>query len=282
MDVRSVAQHLNTDPLKLRFTTAYSSSGAQKGVIKRTTAQTLSEMLQTAYSPSSQVLYYEMLDISIVELETKRFLKIIWLGNTVKEEDTLDIRLQKNAIVNDIIEEILKMVTLSTPHSRVRLYEVNSNHKIEKDYTVGNELNDPIDRIQDSKSLYAEEIPQDELLISPNDRIIQVYHFTKEPVTRAHGIPFKFVIKNGETLADTKRRLQSRLGMNEKDFSRVKIAIVPINSSYAKPPEYLEDDDIILSDKKLSDEDGLGLGLDHVDKTRSAGRAGEKAIFIRG
>jgi ubiquitin carboxyl-terminal hydrolase 7 len=67
--------------------------------------------------------------------------------------------------------------------------------------------------------------------------------------------------------------------MNEKDFSKVRIAIVP-GTSYAKP-EYLEDDDIILSDKKLSSEDYLGL--DHVDKTGRAGRVGaEKAIFIRG
>jgi len=54
-----VALHLNTDPLKLRFTTAHSSSGTPKNVIKRTTNQTLSEMLQTAYlAPSAHVLFY--------------------------------------------------------------------------------------------------------------------------------------------------------------------------------------------------------------------------------
>ncbi|PKY63119.1 hypothetical protein RhiirA4_491043, partial [Rhizophagus irregularis] len=79
----------------------------------------------------------------------------------------------------------------------------------------------------------------------------------------------------GETLADTKVRLRHRLGMNEKDFSKVKIAIVP-RTSYAKP-EYLEDDDIILSEKELSNEECLGL--DHVD---SAISRVEKVIFIRG
>ncbi|RIA93959.1 ubiquitin carboxyl-terminal hydrolase 5 [Glomus cerebriforme] len=267
----AVATHLNTDPLKLRFTTAHSSSGTPKSVIKRTTTQTLSEMLQTAYlTPSAHILFYEMLDISIVELETKRFFKVTWLGNTVKEEKILDIRLQKNAVVGEIMEEILKEVTLSSP---IRLFEVH-NYKIQKEYT-GNE---PIERIQEFVTLYAEEIPQDEQRADQNDRIIQVYHFTKDPM-RAHGIPFKFVIKNGENLSNTKTRLQHRLGMSEKDFSRVRIAIVP-GTSYAKP-EYLEDDDIILSEKKLSNEDYLGL--DHVDKTGRAGRVGgaEKAIFIR-
>jgi ubiquitin carboxyl-terminal hydrolase 7 len=147
-----VALHLNTDPLKLRFTTAHSSSGTPKNVIKRTTNQTLSEMLQTAYlTPSAHVLFYEMLDISIVELETKKFFKVTWLGNTIKEEEILDIRLQKNAIVNEIIEEIVKKISLSSPNSRIRLYEVN-NHKIQKEYT-GTE---PIDKIQDFTTLYAE------------------------------------------------------------------------------------------------------------------------------
>ncbi|CAG8434848.1 2439_t:CDS:10 [Funneliformis mosseae] len=270
-----VAAHLRTDPLKLRFTTAHSTSGTPKNVIKRTTNQTLSEMLQAYLTPSSHLLFYEMLDISIVELETKKFFKVTWLGNTVKEEEhKIDIRLQKNAVVNDILEEILKKVTLSSPNARIRLYEV-MNHRIQRE-CIGTE---PIEKIQEFMTLYAEEIPQDELLADNNDRTIQVYHFTKEPL-RTHGIPFKFVIKHGEVLVDTKRRLLNRLGMSEKDFARVRIAIVP-GTSYSKP-EYLEDDDIILSEKRLSNDDYLGL--DHVDKTGRAGRVGgaEKALYIRG
>ena len=49
-----------------------------------------------------------------------------------------------------------------------------------------------------------------------------------------------FFLIQGETLADIKVRLRDRLGMNEKDFLEVKIAIVPA-TSYAKP-EYLEED----------------------------------------
>lgn len=271
----AVGTHLNTDPLKLRFTTAHSTSGTPKNVIKRTTTQTLSEMLQTAYlSPPAHVLFYEMLKISIVELETKKFIKVYWLGNTIKDEEAIELGFPKEAVVNDIIEEISKHEKVtSSPNSRIRLFDVHHN-KIQKEYT-GTE---PIERIQEHATLYAEEIPQDEIDADQNDRTIQVYHFTKDPI-RVHGIPFKFVIKNGETLADTKVRLRHRLGMNEKDFSKVKIAIVP-GASYAKP-EYLEDDDIILSEKKLSEE---CLGLDHVDKTGRAGRVGgvEKAIFIRG
>ena len=75
------------DPLKLRFTTAHSSSNTPKNVIKRTTVQTLMEILQISHlAPPNYILFYEMLTISIVELETKKFFKVTWLGSTVKEE----------------------------------------------------------------------------------------------------------------------------------------------------------------------------------------------------
>ncbi|CAB5149192.1 unnamed protein product [Rhizophagus irregularis] len=255
----AVATHLNTDPLKLRFTTVHSTSGTPKNVIKRTTTQTLSEMFQTAYlSTQVHVLFYE--------LEMKVLTKVYWLGNTVKDEVAIYFHPPKNGIINDIKEVILKneKVTLSSPYSRIRLFEVYHN-KIQEEYT-GTE---PIERIHEHATLYAEEIPQDEVHA---DRTIQVYHFTINPI-RAHGIPFKFIIKNGETLANTKVRLRHRLGMSKIEFLKVKIAIVP-GTSYAKP-EYLEDDDIILSEKKLSNDECLGL--DHLDKSLT-----EKVIFIRG
>ncbi|GBC24696.2 cysteine proteinase [Rhizophagus irregularis DAOM 181602=DAOM 197198] len=258
----AVGTYLNTDPLKLRFTTAHSTSGTPKSDIKQTTAHTLSEMLQTAYlSPPVHILFYE--------LEMKEPTKVYWLGSTVKNEIVIYFRLPNNGIINDIIKVILKneKVTLSSPNSRIRLFEVYHN-KIQKEYTE----TEPIERIHEYATLYAEEIPQDEVHADQNDRTIQVYHFTINPI-RIHGIPFKFVIKNGETLENTKVRLRHRLGMSKIEFLKVKIAIVP-GTSYVKP-EYLEDDDIILSEKKLSNEECLGL--DHLDKSLT-----EKVIFIRG
>ncbi|CAJ0637306.1 11152_t:CDS:10, partial [Entrophospora sp. SA101] len=266
-----VGTYLNTEPLKLRFTSA---TGAPKNIIKRTTTQSLTDMIQTTYSNNGTppLLYYEMLDVSIIELETKKFLKVNWLGTKVKDEELIDIRLVKTAVTKEVMETILEKVTLSEPEAKIRMYEV-TNHKIHKEY----QGNEPIDRIQDYVVLYAEEIPKEELEMSSDDKIVQVYHFSKEPL-HSHGIPFKFVIKAGEVFTDTKTRLQQRLGMNEKEFAKVKVAVVP-SSSYPKVT-YVEDDQI-LSEKIEKDE---YLGLDHADKTGRAGRVGgaEKAIYIRG
>ncbi|KAF0553700.1 cysteine proteinase [Gigaspora margarita] len=68
---KCVATFLNTDPLKLRFTTAQPLSGKPQAVIERNPTQTLIDMLQKTYMPNSpNLLYYEMLDdISIVKSE---------------------------------------------------------------------------------------------------------------------------------------------------------------------------------------------------------------------
>ncbi|CAG8433376.1 8105_t:CDS:10 [Ambispora gerdemannii] len=271
-----VAEHLETDPLKLRFTTATSgnSNSGPKTIVKRTTSQSLSDMLQPGYlGPPTNLLFYEMLDISIVELETKKFLKVIWLGTTIKEENTIDIRLPKNAHISEVIEELLLKVKLSEENKKIRLCEV-VNNKISKELVES----DPIANIQDFVSLYAEEIPDEEIQCGPEDRIVQVYHFTKEPL-RTHGIPFKFLIKAGEPFSETKNRLQARLGMNEKDFAKIKFAIVP-PTSYSKPRPILEEE--TLSELSWNSDDLLGL--DHVDRSGRSTRMGglEKAIFIRG
>ncbi|RIB10405.1 ICP0-binding domain of ubiquitin-specific protease 7-domain-containing protein [Gigaspora rosea] len=241
---KHVAAHLNADPLKLRFTTAHPTSGTHNIIIKRTTTKTLSEIIQTTYVYNLvRLLYYEMLDISIVELENTKLFKVYWLGTTVKKEAAIDIHISKTAKVNEFFKKIERKLALK-PTCRIRLYSV-LDCIIQEEY----DINDTIDKIQEKMTLYAEEIPQDEIKLDVNDRVIQVYHFTKEPL-RVHGVPFKFVIKAGELFSTTKLRLKLRLGMKKKDFSKVKFAIVQA-LSYSKS-KYIKNNEL--------------LGLDHVAK----------------
>ncbi|CAG8473953.1 35423_t:CDS:10, partial [Racocetra persica] len=272
--VKHAADFLNTDPLKLQFGTAYPTNGTYKAVLKRVANQTLSEMLQTAYLPSPpNLLYYEILDVNIIELENNTLFKIYWLGTTIKKEEVIDVLIPKNGTINDISKVIVQK--LSLPITWIRLYDT-CNFKIQNEYN----FDDPIDKIQEV-TLYAEEIPQEEFEICGDDKIIQVFHFTKEPFC-AHGIPFKFVIKADEPFSQTKLRLQLRLGMNEKDFSKVKIAIVQPESY--EDPEYIsiDDDDFILSNYDFIDDELLGLDYQETKTGRAGIVGGEKAIFIRG
>ncbi|CAG8765608.1 5679_t:CDS:2, partial [Cetraspora pellucida] len=83
-----VAAYLNTDPLKLRFTSAHLTFGTPRTVIKRKTNATLTSMLPGRYlslPTSANLIYYEMLDFSIVELENMMLFKVYWLGSTLKK-----------------------------------------------------------------------------------------------------------------------------------------------------------------------------------------------------
>lgn len=143
---------------------------------------------------------------------------------------------------------------------------------MQKEFT-GTEM---IGNIPDPVELYAEEIPKEELEADDSDKVIGVFHFSKE-LTRTHGVPFKFVVKRGEKFADTKKRLQGRLGVPDKEFAKYRFAL--IQASTFKQPSYIEDEDTIY-EHQFAPEDVLGL--DHFDKSGRTRTGGEKAIVIRG
>lgn len=84
-----VGDHLKHDPLRLRFTSVNANHLGPKAVIKRALNQSVGDLTQNGYYAQQHValiLYYEKLDVSIIELETKKSLKITWTGSHNKEE----------------------------------------------------------------------------------------------------------------------------------------------------------------------------------------------------
>ncbi|PWN30800.1 putative ubiquitin-specific processing protease 21 [Jaminaea rosea] len=269
-----VADRLKHQPLMLRFTTGNGPNGTPKTVLKRTANQTVSEIVSPSYlQGQASLLYYELLDISIVELETKRSLRIYWTGAHNKEEAVHPFLLPKTSSVHDLCEHLSKVVTLTENGSRkIRIFEVPSAcaYRQQREY----QPTDMIGNIPESVDLFAEEIPVEEIQASEDDKIINVFHFSKD-VARTHGVPFKLVVKPGEKFADTRQRLQARLDVSEKDFAKYRFALC--QSATFKQPAYLEDEDVLYEHKFLPED---VLGLDHVDKSgRGAGaRIGAAAV----
>ncbi|KDQ18041.1 hypothetical protein BOTBODRAFT_29357 [Botryobasidium botryosum FD-172 SS1] len=274
---QKVGEYLKHEPIKLRFTTA-NANGTPKGILKRSLNQTLADILQpTAYvNAPSTVIFYERLEVSIVELETKRSLKVVWTGVHNKEETTLTFLLPKTSMVHDLAEQISKQVTLAPTHvgsGRIRVFEISKDGRHQREFT-GTEMLGNLPDVE----FFAEEIPADELAADEADKVISVFHFSKEP-SRTHGVPFRFVVKPQEKFLETKKRLQARIGVTDKDILKYRFAL--IQSAMFKQPSYIEDDDMIYDHKFLPDD---VLGLDHVDRSGRAGRTGgsEKAIVIKG
>ncbi|TEB31291.1 ubiquitin carboxyl-terminal hydrolase 5 [Coprinellus micaceus] len=264
-----VGEALRHDPIKLRFTTTNVSNGAPKSILKRSLNQSIAEIMSPSYvNPSTTVILYEKLDVSIVELETKRSLKVVWTGVHNKEEASHPFLLPKTSSIGELVDNVMKQVTLTPGGTgKIRIFEITKDGKMQKMFGT----TEMIGNIPDPVELYAEELPQEEQDADETDKVIGVFHFSKE-LTRTHGVPFRFVVKRGEN------GYKLALAVPDKEFAKYRFAL--IQHSTFKQPSYIEDEDTIY-DHQFAPEDVLGL--DHVDKSgRARAGAGERAIVIRG
>jgi ubiquitin carboxyl-terminal hydrolase 7 len=262
---KKVGEHLNIDHSHLRFSPVLANNGKPKQPIKRTVNQTLYQLLSGQYGTYGysmhlpDALYYEVLDTSLSEYETKKSLKITWLFDGINKETSYELLVPRNGIIGDLLVALQKKVDLDDEEiKKVRIYEANTG-KIYRELPEGSDIS----RLNEYVSLYAEKIPDEELNMQEDEHLINAFNFDREP-TKAHGIPFKFVVKPGEIFKETKERLSKRTGIKGKQFEKIKFAIVP--RGMYQNAKYLEDDDI-LSDVAAEADDLLGL--DHVNKNKS-------------
>ncbi|MCO5606522.1 hypothetical protein L7F22_060710 [Adiantum nelumboides] len=267
--VERVAQELNVDdPSKIRLTAHNCYSQQPKPQpIKYRGVDRLSDMLvhytQVPFDEVSDILYYEVLDIPLPELQGLKSLKVAFHNNRTEEVSVLSIRLPKQSTIGDVINELKGKVELSSPQAELRILEV-FYHKIYKVFSV----NEKIENINDQYwTLRAEEIPEEELHMSSNSRAIHVYHFTRDTaqnhLLQNFGEPFFVVVHEDETLATLKERVKKKLQVSDDEFCKWKFAFVSLGR-----PDYLQDTDIVASRFLKRDPYGAWehyLGLEHTD-----------------
>lgn len=115
----------------------------------------------------------------------------------------------------------------------VRIYEAHGG-KVYKE--LGDNFN--VTGVNEFVILYAEKIPDEELNALEGTPSIYCFHFDKEP-NKPHGVPFKFMLKEGEAFKDTRERLSKRTGIKGKQLEKIKFALVS-RVMYSKP-RYLQD-----------------------------------------
>ncbi|XP_008677504.1 ubiquitin carboxyl-terminal hydrolase 13 isoform X6 [Zea mays] len=262
--VERVARQLELDdPAKIRLTphNCYSQQPKPQPVKYRGVVH-LSDML-IHYNQTSDILYYEVLDIPLPELQFLKTLKVAFHHPTKDEVVIHSIRLPKNSTIADVIYDLKTKVELSSPNAELRVLEV-FYHKIYKIFP----LHEKIENINDQYwTLRAEEIPEEEKNIGPNDRLIHVYHFKKDinqtQQIQNFGDPFVLVVHEGETLAEVKKRIQSKLQVSADEFSKWKFAFISMNR-----PDYLQDSDVVPTGFQRREVYGAWeqyLGIEHAD-----------------
>ncbi|KAH1189847.1 Ubiquitin carboxyl-terminal hydrolase 13 [Glycine max] len=283
--VEEVAQHIGlSDPSKIRLTShnCYSQQPKPQS-IKYRGMEHLSDMLIHS-NQTSDILYYEVLDIPLPELQCLKTLKIAFHHDTNDEVVIHTIRLPRHSTVSDVINDLKSKVDLSHPDAELRLLEI-FYHKIYKIFRVS----EKIENINDQYcALRAEEVLEEEKNLGPHDRLIHVYHFLKDTTQNQQqvqnfGHPFLLVIHEGETLTEVKLRIQKKLQVPDEEFSKWKFAFL----SFGRP-EYLQDSDIVSARFQRRDIYGAWeqyLGLEHTDNASKRSNAAnqnrhEKAVKI--
>ncbi|CAM6033345.1 unnamed protein product [Sphagnum compactum] len=264
--VERVATQLGLeDPSKVRLTSHNCYSQQPKPQpIKYRGVEHLSDML-VHYNQTSDVLYFEALDLPLPELQGLKTLKVAFHNSKTEELSVHNIRLPKQSTVGDVIVELKDKVELSSPKAELRILEV-FYHKIYKIFP----LNEKIENINDQYwTLRAEEIPDEEKDLGAHDRLIHVYHFSRDAsqnhMVQNFGEPFFLVVHETETLAEVKQCIQRKLEIPYEEFSKWNFAFVSLGR-----PEYLQDSDVVASRFLKRDTYGAWehyLGLEHTDST---------------
>lgn len=190
-----VGEYLKIDPTHIRFSTINSTTGKAKMAVKRN-ATNLTQILSPAfgtYGNSNQrddALFYEILDMSLTELDTKKSLRVIYLAADLSKEEVLDILVPKMGTFRDLYAGIEKKVTLNKEMVEyLRVYEI-SNGKIYREYRPDT----PLTAVSEHITLIAEVIPEEERNAEENDFLVSCFHFDKE-AAKAYAIPFKLLVK---------------------------------------------------------------------------------------
>ncbi|KAF7143896.1 hypothetical protein RHSIM_Rhsim05G0179200 [Rhododendron simsii] len=217
------------------------------------------------YNQISDILYFEILDISLPELQGLKTLKVAFHLSSKDEVINHTIRLPKQSTVGDVLNDLKTKVELSHPKAELRLLEI-FYHKINKIFPV----DEKIENINDQYwTLRVEEIPEEEEKLGPHDRLIHVYHFKVDAAQNQgeprssisiqnFGEPFLLVLCEGETLAEVKVLVQQRLQVPDDEFSKWKFAVLSLGR-----PEYLLDSDIVYV--MFMGRGDQYLGLEHSD-----------------
>ena len=86
-----VGEHLGVDPTHIRFSTINAATNKPKLPVKRSLNQTLWQTLSPQFNTynanqRNDALFYEVMDISLSELETKKPMRLIWVTEGLTKE----------------------------------------------------------------------------------------------------------------------------------------------------------------------------------------------------
>jgi ubiquitin carboxyl-terminal hydrolase 7 len=179
---------LSYNPAKIRLFSTSPNNVSMKYSIKRDPKQKLLDILgNNQYGPPSYTFFYELLEVSLIELESMKTVSTTFIDEEGKQSGPHPLLIPKAAKFEELIKIYGKIIKLPANY---RIFEVVQSRK-QRVF----KLDDFITLLNEFGLLVVEAISDEEVQIQETEpeRIIHGFHFSKETF-RAHGIPFTFIL----------------------------------------------------------------------------------------
>ncbi|KAI8977181.1 hypothetical protein BDF20DRAFT_906363 [Mycotypha africana] len=282
--IKAVAKELDADASKLRLVSPYAQQQYGRYAYKRYAGQKLSKIIQQNFPsnggiPNRPKFLYEKLEMTLAEMEAKCPVTVTICFPTMKDANVVELLMPKDSNLNDLKEALVaKGAQFGSTEENVDLNHIRIWDAV--DGRFGTEYDDrlwqPCINARPFMNVYAERIPDEEFnLVDQQYAYMPVFHFHRIP-SHTHSVPFKFFVIPSEPIGETKKRLQARTGLDDNEWSKVKLHIVNEDDNSTT----LVNDDDSTEFYTLTHYSSDMIGLDHVDKTSKIDKTG--AIFIRG
>lgn len=234
-----VGSKLNVDPRKVLFWTRGSGNRAEPNFDDYKTTSCRCLTTRPLYDPRLIKLHriqYVIMPFDVDEVKERRQqVRLYWqLPNGNVEEVTLFP--PKDGTVADLFIEAERYYPFIDGGSKkFRLLQIGSSplnnqrvYQIYADTTIINDIDQrQVYKIaQQALHCRIEEVPRDELELTPGDFFCPVVHFDREP-TKLFGVSFVIKIRNGELMTDVRDRLRMKLpDVSDADFAKYKFALL--------------------------------------------------------
>lgn len=226
---------------------------------------TLLEMVSSWQSSLTDIIYFEVLPVSIAELQYKCEFRVLWVSfDTRPAKDAQTVLVPKTGTVGDI----LCQVSLSHPGHPLRMLEV-MNFKLHREFPAMT----PVSSLSGYPTVSAyrvEEVPAEEQALCGTGTHVRahVVHYYRDErgFVRLHGTPFFFVFRKGATLAEVKPDIQRRLRVTDEVFSKWSFAIL----EYMNPRPIVDNSTLEVADNPPSMQNGFSRSCEYLGICRPA------------
>jgi ubiquitin carboxyl-terminal hydrolase 7 len=205
-----VADHLKVQPTHLRLWPTTNDGRPRQYPLKRNgPVNIISQMIATGGMPLPPIVFYEVLEMSLADMESRREITVTWLpdganvlvhtpfllGDLILEQEPVTLLVNRQATMDEIAQSLVaKHASIPAEmHDRIRLFEARQ-HRDYREFQPTQNLSMAGLETSYGSQLFAEPIPLEEEEAGELDKFIVVVHFQKE-FTRLHGVPIKFVVK---------------------------------------------------------------------------------------